>query len=143
MFLEWRLCFPPSLFVCSIVCLTVGRIFQKVVDGFGRNWVCEKDELIQIRIREFFFISKWFFTIERYSQKRYIAGYLKKVMDGFWRNLVDELVRWQDQASRFDFSWGPNPDPVSQWDIKRKLFSLVEECALPSAVVVVHISATK
>ena len=44
------------------------------------------------------------------------------------------------RTSRFDFSSGPNPDPAYQWDTKRKVISLVEVCALPSALVVFVIS---
>ena len=61
-------------------------ISQKVVDGFGWNWVDmlgvwqgRNDSIlvkIRIRIRVFF---KRFFTIERSGQKRYIARYLKNV----------------------------------------------------------------
>ena len=39
-------------------------------------------------------------------------------------------------TSGFNFSSGPNPDLAHQWDSKRKLISLVEVCALPSALLV-------
>ena len=37
-----------------------------------------------------------------------------------------------------DFGFGPDRDLASQWDTKPKLFSLVEGCALPSALLVTH-----
>ena len=46
------------------------------------------------------------------------------------------------RTSRFDFGSGPNPDPTYLWDIKHKLLSLVEVCALPSAVLVNHVKYT-
>ena len=39
-------------------------------------------------------------------------------------------------TSQFDFGSGPDPDLAYKWDTKRKLFSLAEACALPSAVLV-------
>ena len=39
-------------------------------------------------------------------------------------------------TSSLDFVLGPNADQAYQWDTKRKLFSLVEVWALPSAVLV-------
>ena len=41
------------------------------------------------------------------------------------------------RTSRLDFGSGPDPDPAFQWEKKkRKLFSLAEVCALPSAILV-------
>ena len=84
-------------------------ISQKVVDGFRQNLV---DRVcmwqgwihsilvkiwIQIRIREFFNIKKWFFTIERWGQIRYVAWYLKKHNTGpdmfYWMRSF--LLSWQ------------------------------------------------
>ena len=38
------------------------------------------------------------------------------------------------RTSRFDFESGPDPDLTCQWDTERKLFSLAEVRAPPSAV---------
>ena len=40
------------------------------------------------------------------------------------------------RTSLFNFGSGPDTDSAYQWDRKRKLFSLAEICALPSAVLV-------
>ena len=80
-----RYVFTP---VWLFVCLSVNRTSQNVVDGIGRNlvnrfdvWQGRNDEIlvkIQIRILEFL---KWYFTIERLSQKLCIPWCLKKWMD--------------------------------------------------------------
>ena len=46
------------------------------------------------------------------------------------------------RSNCFDFGSGPNPDPANQWDIKRKLCSLAEVCALLSAVLVDKLELT-
>ena len=125
----------------SPVCLSVSRISQKFADRFGRNLV---DRLggwqgqinstlvkIRIRIREFL---KWFFTIEKYGWKWYIARCLRNI----WMDL-DETCGKVGSATRmnwFDFGEDPDPDLAYQWDTKVKLFSLAEVCTLPSAVLV-------
>ena len=43
------------------------------------------------------------------------------------------------RTSRFDFGEGPDADSVFQWDTKRKLCSLVEVCAILSAVLVLAV----
>uniref|UniRef100_A0A8C4N8E9 Mediator of RNA polymerase II transcription subunit 11 n=1 Tax=Eptatretus burgeri TaxID=7764 RepID=A0A8C4N8E9_EPTBU len=57
----------------------------------------------------------------------------QNVMDGCGRNLVDELGRKVNRTSQLDFGVGPDADPAYKWDTKRKLLSLLEVCALPSA----------
>jgi len=58
--------------------------------------------------------------------------------------IMPKLGGWIGEVtrmSRFDFGSGLDPDPASQWDAKRKLFSLVEVCAPPSAVLVCNATA--
>ena len=43
-------------------------------------------------------------------------------------------VGWVIRTSQYDFCSGPDADPAYQWDTKCKLFSLVEVCALPGAI---------
>ena len=40
------------------------------------------------------------------------------------------------RTSRFDFGSDQDTDPTFQWETKRKLFSVAEVCAPPSAVLV-------
>ena len=44
------------------------------------------------------------------------------------------LIGCVKNTNRLDFDEYPDPDPAYQWDTKRKLFSLAEVSALPSAV---------
>jgi len=47
------------------------------------------------------------------------------------------------RTRRFDFGSGPDGDPAYQWDSKRKLLSLAEVCALPSAVLIESVNTIK
>ena len=47
-------------------------------------------------------------------------------------------VGYVARTSRLDFGLDTDPDPVYQWDTKRKLFTLAQVCARPSAVIISH-----
>ena len=49
-------------------------------------------------------------------------------------------VGWVTRTSQSDFG-GPEPELASQWDPKRKLFSVVKVCSRPSAVLVAACNA--
>ena len=40
------------------------------------------------------------------------------------------------RINKFEFGSSPDPEPAYQWDTKRKLFSVEEVCAPPSAVLI-------
>ena len=72
-------------------------------------------------------LSLWVypFTIERWDENQLRAQYFKRL----WKRCGSVT-----KISRFDYSSGPDPDPAYQCNTKRQLFSLVEVCALSSAV---------
>ena len=60
-----------------------------------------------------------------------VSWYFKKLWMGY------DKTRWMSWLGDNNKpSSGPDPDLAHQWDTKRKLFSLVEVCPLPSAVLV-------
>ena len=82
-----------------------------------------------------FELFMWFFTIERWDQKQHKYHDISKS----WGRIMTKLGGWVGfvtRTSRLYFRSGPNTDLTHQWDTKRKLFSLVEVCALPSAILV-------
>jgi len=54
---------------------------------------------------------------------------------------IDKLDFWNfssvTRTSRLDFGSGPDADLAYQWDVKYKLFSLMEVCALLSTVLII------
>ena len=90
---QWEI--RPKM-ICSM-------ISQKIVDRFGWNfvdtlgvWQGRIDSIlvkiwIRIWIRELLNYLKWFFTVKRSGQKPISSMISEKVVDGFWRNLVDKL----------------------------------------------------
>ena len=122
--IKWRLCFYSCLFVC--LSLWAGYLKKLWTDSDEILWTCcvgNKDELIWFWWRsgsrsEFFLVILQYWEIG--PRTIYcIARYLKKVMDGFGWNSLDELDTWQEQSDGLD------ADPTYQWDIKCKLFNLV------------------
>ena len=129
--------FSP-LFVCLFICLSVSRISQNGMDGFGWNFVYKFDVWqgrivpisvkIRIRIRELFnFLSDS--SPLRDGTKNDIEDDISKSCARIQMKLGGQVV-YVTRANWFNFVSGPDPDPA---DTKHQLFSLVEVCALPSA----------
>ena len=72
--------------------------------------------------------------------KRYTVAHDNSKCDGWIRPKLSGWVCYVTRTSSLNFSSGPNPDPANQWHTKGKLISLVEVCALPSAVPVRQVS---
>ena len=97
----WRLCFHPFLFVC----LSVSRISQNVVDGFGRNlvdrlgvWQGWIDSiLVKIRIWRIFevILHHWEIGSKTICSMRFQKSCGRVMSKLRW---LHEFVRWQEQA---------------------------------------------
>ena len=80
---------------------------------------------------------KWFFTIERWGQKRDTVSHdISKSCGGVMR----KPGGWFGSVTRTSwFDFGSGLDPAYQWDTKHELFSVVEECSLLRAILVLCI----
>ena len=109
----WRLSFHLSVCLSVSVC---GRISLKILDRFRRNLVerlgvC-RGQWWRFRsgYENFFCFFNLFFTIDKSGQKWHGVRYLKKVRDGFWRQLgrqvgcdKDKLIQvWWRLRSRHE-----------------------------------------
>ena len=123
--------------------LSVSKISEKVMDGFGRNfvdrlgWVCEKDELIrfwwrsgyQNFLKVFFIFIFWWNEVRPKTIFRTLSQHCGCIMTklGGW---VCSVTR----TSQFNFGSGPDADAACHWDTKCKLFSLADVCILLSVL---------
>ena len=110
----WRLCLHPCLFVCQ----------QDISKSCWLDFGEDLDSRIFFKLN----LHHWVMgpkTIYRMIFQKSCGRGMTKL--GGWVGLVTRRSGLDD-GSRLD------PDPASQRDTKRKLFSLAKVCALPSAV---------
>ena len=85
-----------------------------------------------------FFLKNLFRDLHHWEMMNDIWHDISKNCAGIMTKL-GEWVGLVARTSRFDFCWGPDQHPAYQWGTKCKLFSLVELCTLPSAVLIAFV----
>ena len=131
---EWRLCIHPCLLVCGYL----KRLWTDSAEIWWTGCMFDVDKMIRFWWRSG--SGSWYENCIHHwemAPKTTYSMIFQKVEDELWQTWLISWVGDNNKPIRFCLTSGCRSG--LSVDAKRKLFSLMEVCALPSAVLIWHL----